>query len=111
MPLIYNHTDKPPMNIWFNSWNKMLAAELERRNDTFVSLCIEIEGTPTFVPLNHYQFSATFDTSYGRCKGCHFTAWGESHVYFPVTYDGAEWIGSVPRNPEPCATEHFGEDK
>lgn len=26
-------------------------------------------------------------------------AWSTRRVYFPVVYDGAEWIGSAPRNP------------
>ena len=105
-----SHTDKRPSDSWFKSWFKMLSAQLEQRNDALVSLCIEIEGTPTFVPLNHYQFGVTFDTSYGCTRGCNFTAWGENYVYFPVAYDGKESVGSVPRNPELCATEHFGFD-
>jgi hypothetical protein len=98
-----SHTGKRPSDSWF----KMLAAQLERRSDTFVSLCIEIEGTPTFVPLNHYQFCKPFDAGFSYYERCHFTAWGESYVYFPMTFEGAEWIGSVPRNPELCATNHF----
>jgi hypothetical protein len=29
-------------------------------------------------------------------------------VYFPACYDGAEWVGSVSRNPDGKATRHQG---
>lgn len=37
-----------------------------------------------------------------------FTAWSEKYVYFPVVYDGAEWVGRAPRNPCDEATNHVG---
>jgi hypothetical protein len=27
---------------------------------------------------------------------------------FPATYEGSEWVGSVPRNPNGKATKHIG---
>lgn len=29
----------------------------------------------------------------------HFLAWTPTRVYFPVKYDGGEWVESAPRNP------------
>lgn len=49
-----------------------------------------------------------FDDGYGGINGPFFTAWTKDKVYFPICYDGAEWIGNVPRNPCNEATEHLG---
>lgn len=38
----------------------------------------------------------------------HVLAWTEMFVYFPVTCDGAEWLGSAPRNPTPYGQTHVG---
>jgi hypothetical protein len=37
-----------------------------------------------------------------------FTAWTETRVYFPATYDGGSWIDSVPRHPCDEATKPVG---
>lgn len=50
-----------------------------------------------------------FDSGYGGENGPSFTAWTTNRVYFPVMYDGSEWISSVPRNPCDEATGHQGE--
>ena len=47
------------------------------------------------------------DESVGR-EGLHFTAWGEKYVYFPVVYEGLEWVGYAPRNPCDVKTTHWG---
>jgi len=49
-----------------------------------------------------------FDDGYGIEVGPVFTAWTSRRVYFPVSYDGSEWIDSVPRNPSKEFTEHIG---
>lgn len=43
-----------------------------------------------------------FDGGYGCFEGFYFTAWSKSLVVFWGTYDGAQWIEAVPRNP--CLT-------
>lgn len=58
--------------------------------------------------LTDDELSAEFNTGYGNQKGEPFTAWGEKFVYFPVCYDGAEWVGSAPRNPCEVKTYHQG---
>lgn len=30
------------------------------------------------------------------------------YVYFPLCYDGSEWVGSVSRNPNGVSTMHLG---
>lgn len=49
-----------------------------------------------------------FDPDYGSAQGPAFTIWTENRVYFPGTYDGAEWMASVSRNPDGEPTHHVG---
>ena len=68
-----------------------------------------IEERPTYDDTSHHpSFDNKFDTGYGGKEGDHFTVWTKKRVYFPVIYDGAESVGSVSRNPDNKATEHFG---
>ena len=54
------------------------------------------------------ELKKEFDDSAGTAEGCEFTAWGKKWVYFPVVYNGIEWIGHVPRNPCNISTRHQG---
>jgi len=58
--------------------------------------------------LTDEQMDEEFDPGYGRERGAPFTAWTERRVYFPVCYDGSEWVGSAPRHPCDEATYHQG---
>ena len=49
-----------------------------------------------------------FDAGYGGSEGPDILVWSENRVYFPVVYDGAEWLGSAPRNPQPEGQAHVG---
>ena len=49
-----------------------------------------------------------FHNGFGGSEGCPFTLWTAERVYFPVVYDGAEWVGSAPRNPCGEAMGHMG---
>jgi hypothetical protein len=49
-----------------------------------------------------------FDDGFGGTEGAAFTLWTEARVYFPVCYDGAESVGSAPRNPCDEACDHVG---
>lgn len=81
------------------TWREMLEAEAEKREEGFDSLVIAIEDG---------ALDREFDDGFGGTEGVPFTAWGPKFVYFPVCYDGAEWVGSVPRNPSDEKTEHLG---
>jgi len=74
------------------SWNELLKSAFELNGDDFEKM------TTT---LSKEELVEEFDCGYGGVKGKPFTAWGEKYVYFPIRYDGAEWVGSAPRNP--CA--------
>lgn len=83
-----------------STWRQLLTHELKQNFETFDDL-IKIA-----IPPGHLDLE--FDSSYGAPEGCPFTAWSENFVYFPIQYDGAEWVGSAPRNPCDMTTEHQG---
>lgn len=58
--------------------------------------------------MSEENLKIEFDNGYGGEEGKPFTAWGEKWVYFPICYDGAEWVGHAPRNPCDIAMEHQG---
>ena len=49
-----------------------------------------------------------FERGYGVTSGVPFTLWTHHRVYFPVCYDGLEWVESVPRYPCSARTYHVG---
>lgn len=58
--------------------------------------------------LTRKDLNVEFDDGYGGSEGVPFTLWTKDRVFFPTTYDGAEWVGSVPRHPCEEATNHIG---
>ena len=58
--------------------------------------------------LSEEELHRKFDDGYGEEKGSAFTAWSENWVYFPICYDGSEWVGCAPRNPCGKEMEHQG---
>jgi len=58
--------------------------------------------------MTEKELNENFSSGYGGSEGCAFTAWGEKFVYFPVVYDGAEWVGYAPRNSCDIKTSHWG---
>ena len=55
--------------------------------------------------LTNEEMDESFYPGYGSCEGSAFTAWSDDYVYFPICYDGSEWVGRAPRNisNEKCA--------
>ena len=49
-----------------------------------------------------------FDDDSKKIEGESFTIWTKSRVYFPVQYNGCEWVESVSRNPDGKPTHHIG---
>ena len=95
------------------TWRKLIAAEMKQNKDGFHNLVYSFFGTAekltwegTFTEPVTYD--REFDDGFGGSNGGPFTVWTKDFVYFPVVYDGAEWVGSVPRNPCDIATEHVG---
>lgn len=84
-----------------NNWNEML--EERFRETTKESFDDIIECT-----LSKEEMDEDFDAGYGGTEGKPFLAWSKNWVYFPVCYDGAEWVGAVPRNPGDHKPVHWG---
>lgn len=84
------------------SWRKLIGREMGANEEAWKDV--------EFCTLNGEQLSKEFDDDYGSEEGAPFTIWTRKHVYFPATYDGAEWCASVARNPgeQPQATRHVG---
>lgn len=61
-------------------------------------------------PQDDATWSTEFDSGYGLHRGLPVLAWSEERVYFPVVYDGAEWLDSAPRNPVAEGQEHVGSE-
>jgi len=53
-------------------------------------------------------FDVMFDPGWGGAEGPPVLAWTPTRVYFPVQYDGSEWLGSAPRNPTTEGQTHEG---
>lgn len=82
------------------TWRKLLTEALEDNKESF--------GDIISITLSNDELDEEFYAGYGSCEGKPFTAWTEDRVYFPVGYDGSEWVDSVPRNPCSILTSHIG---
>ena len=82
-----------------SNWYDMLKEKMEQDGEDF---------TARHCTLDEAALKKYFDDGYGRTVGEPFTAWGENWVYFPICYDGAEWVGHAPRNPCDTAMDHQG---
>lgn len=83
-----------------DSWRLLIATELKNQGETWndVVLCTLLDD----------ELDETFDSGFGAPEGKPFTLWTQKRVYFPVCYDGAEWVSSVSRVPDYVATKHVG---
>jgi hypothetical protein len=82
------------------NWKELIREEMKDHNETFEDV---VECT-----LTDEELQVSFDSSYGCREGAPFTLWTINRTYFPVVYDGAEWVGSVSRNPDGKPTYHLG---
>jgi hypothetical protein len=83
-----------------STWREMLEEAMKDRGELFTDL---VSST-----LSDAEMDKEFDSGYGSANGEPFTAWSENTVYFPVCYDGQEWVGFVSRNPDGKPTWHQG---
>ena len=82
------------------TWRKLLINVLDGNNETLN----DIESST----LTEVELDIDFDDGYGCSEGKPFTVWTKNYVYFPVVYDGAEWVGFTYRNPNGKSTSHQG---
>lgn len=81
------------------TWRKQLKEAREECEDDSPVVAI----APADIDLDR-----EFYDGYGGSEGEPVLIWTERRVYFPVVYDGAEWLGSAPRNPESNGQSHVG---
>lgn len=82
------------------NWKKLLESAMEERGEDLADL----EANT----LTEVDMTKEFNSDFGAVGGAPFTAWSAKTVYFPVGFDGAEWVGSVSRHPDGEPTEHQG---
>jgi hypothetical protein len=84
------------------NWREIIQEEMDFYEDSFDN----VEGNTMVGSQMLVQFD---NNSGGRYPvGCPFTVWTAARVYFPLQYDGSEWVGSVARNPNGVPTPHQG---
>jgi len=81
-------------------WAELIASAMKDRGETLADI--------VSTTLSESEMQDRFYAGYGCHEGLPFTAWTANTVYFPVVYDGAEWAGSVARNPDGKPTDHRG---
>lgn len=84
----------------YTTWRKKITANMIVNKDSWDNLI--------YSSLSNRELDEEFYAGYGIEEGQPFTLWTTERVYFPVCYDGAEWAGSVPRNPCEEVSRHFG---
>jgi hypothetical protein len=82
------------------NWQNLIGEALAKNSEGWA----DVVGST----LSPYDMQVLFDNGYGNAEGKPFTMWTNNRVYFPVCYDGAEWVGSAPRNPCDVVTGHQG---
>ena len=86
------------------TWRILIQDEMDDHGDSFenvISSIASMEGVSEWLDIEFYA-------GFGGKNGCSFTLWTKTRVYFPLCYDGLEWVGSVPRNPSNEITAHPG---
>ena len=82
------------------NWKMMLDGVLKENGESWD----DVEANT----MTEQDMKKKFDTGFGGTEGCPFTVWTKNSVYFPLQYDGAEWVGRVSRHPDGKPTEHQG---
>lgn len=82
------------------TWRKLISEHMDWHAEDFSDV--------VSCTLSDEELDKEFDEDYGGPEGKPFTLWTKNRVYFPVTYDGAEWVRSAPRNPSKESVEHVG---
>lgn len=82
------------------NWKTMLGYALKGHGESWE----DVEANT----MTEEEMAKGFDAGFGGTEGCPFTVWTRNTVYFPICYDGAEWVGSVSRHPDGEPTSHQG---
>lgn len=82
------------------TWRDEITGALEANDETW--------GDVEACTLSPEELDREFDGGFGEVLGVPFTLWTKKAVYFPCSYDGAEWCGFVSRHPDGKPTSHMG---
>jgi hypothetical protein len=82
------------------TWKEQILDEMNVVGETFQDV--------VSCTLTDEELLKKFNRGFGSKEGLAFTLWTSNRVYFPVVYDGAEWVQSVSRNPDGKPTDHVG---
>ncbi|NTF17066.1 hypothetical protein G6L37_01310 [Agrobacterium rubi] len=82
------------------SWKEMIAEALEKNGESWRDIVA--------ITLSDCDLVQTFEVGFDGPSGRPFSAWTQRRVYFPLVYDGLEWCGSAPRNPDGIPLTHQG---
>lgn len=83
-----------------STWKALITEELQLQGESWDDI--------VSITLTQDELNKEFDNSFGIAEGEPFTAWTARRVYFPVCYDGSEWVKSVSRDPDGQPTAHCG---
>lgn len=83
------------------SWRKELVKALSANGEGW-------DDVDAMTFQNDAELDQEFNPSYGTSEGISFCLWTHCRVYFPVVYDGAEWVESVSRHPDGKPVDHLG---
>ncbi|MCL4315631.1 MAG: hypothetical protein M1527_01995 [Gammaproteobacteria bacterium] len=82
------------------NWKMMLDEALEENGEAWD----DVEANT----MTEADMAKALSSGYGNTQGRAFTVWTKRSVYFPLCYDGAEWVGRVSRHPDGKPTKHQG---
>lgn len=82
------------------TWRKLISREMELRGDDWKNV--------VSCTMDDAGLDKEFDAGFGIEDGEPFTLWTESAVYFPLTFDGGEFVGSASRHPDGKPARHQG---
>lgn len=82
------------------SWREAIADAMKSYGETWA----DVEACT----LDAAGLDRRFNDGYGGTAGRRFTVWTARSVYFPVCYDGSEWVGRMSRHTDGEPTEHIG---
>lgn len=82
------------------TWRALIKQEMQERCESFNDV--------VSCTLSDDELDTEFYDGFGVSNGKPFTLWTSGAVYFPVVYDGSEWVRSASRNPDGKPTHHIG---
>ena len=91
------------------NWYQLIERQLEKVGDSFqnfIALYYKGKFLINVDKMTELLKENIFDSTYGHLDGLPFTLWTNEYVYFPLKYDGSEYVGFAPRNPAMMSMDH-----